>query len=431
MCRNPDLQSLARGCRLAVFLAAAGAAVPAAAQSEYEFFLVEAFNLSYSLREAYVTEINEHNQACGTATSGSSYSGFIWTEATDKQAIPVSAPKGLNNHGVVVDNDFVYDTVPGTSTTVPGVGGFGVVRLRDVNDSGMVVGHGWTGSPCSQVICYAPLLWDQVSGSRLLAGVANARRLDRINDSGVVLGHIARTNFDRTEAFVYDLNSGMWTNLSDGLPPQWLAGFAITEAVDISNTGAVVGRALYAQDPYRAFLWTPGSGHVMLPGLHGGDVDRVHPLGVNTSNIVVGRAMDGTNTWRAFIWQAELGMRDLNQLTVAAPGFILDSASKINDNGWIVGYGHFGPGWGTARGFVLKPINQTQPCYANCDSSTTAPILNVDDFTCFINEFAAAQQLAPAQQVEHYANCDNSTVAPVLNVDDFMCFIKAFAQGCP
>jgi YVTN family beta-propeller protein len=70
------------------------------------------------------------------------------------------------------------------------------------------------------------------------------------------------------------------------------------------------------------------------------------------------------------------------------------------------------------------------PCYANCDESTTAPILNVDDFTCFINQFAMAQSLPHAQQVVHYANCDRSTIAPALNVDDFTCFINEFAQGC-
>ena len=29
------------------------------------------------------------------------------------------------------------------------------------------------------------------------------------------------------------------------------------------------------------------------------------------------------------------------------------------------------------------------PCYPNCDSSTTQPILNVLDFSCFLNSFAA------------------------------------------
>lgn len=69
-------------------------------------------------------------------------------------------------------------------------------------------------------------------------------------------------------------------------------------------------------------------------------------------------------------------------------------------------------------------------CYANCDSSTSPPVLNVEDFTCFINEFATAQNLPHEQQITHYANCDGSTTAPVLNVEDFTCFINAFAAGC-
>jgi hypothetical protein len=61
-------------------------------------------------------------------------------------------------------------------------------------------------------------------------------------------------------------------------------------------------------------------------------------------------------------------------------------------------------------------------CYANCDGSTTAPILNVQDFACFLNRFASA---------DPYANCDHSTAPPVLNVQDFSCFLNAFAAGCP
>jgi hypothetical protein len=79
----------------------------------------------------------------------------------------------------------------------------------------------------------------------------------------------------------------------------------------------------------------------------------------------------------------------------------------------------------------LVVVNGGGGCYANCDGSTTPPILNVEDFSCFINEFAAAQGLPSGQQVTHYANCDESTTAPVLNVEDFSCFINKFAQGCP
>ncbi|MFN0133833.1 MAG: choice-of-anchor B family protein [Phycisphaerales bacterium] len=62
------------------------------------------------------------------------------------------------------------------------------------------------------------------------------------------------------------------------------------------------------------------------------------------------------------------------------------------------------------------------PCYANCDGSATLPVLNVNDFVCFQNKFAAG---------DLYANCDGSVLPPVLNVNDFVCYLNAFASGCP
>jgi hypothetical protein len=73
-----------------------------------------------------------------------------------------------------------------------------------------------------------------------------------------------------------------------------------------------------------------------------------------------------------------------------------------------------------AGGFWAGGAGQP-PCYANCDNSTTSPVLNVADFTCFLQRFAAA---------DPYANCDNSTTSPVLNVADFTCFLQRFAAGC-
>jgi hypothetical protein len=61
----------------------------------------------------------------------------------------------------------------------------------------------------------------------------------------------------------------------------------------------------------------------------------------------------------------------------------------------------------------------TGGCYANCDGSTTTPLLNVNDFVCFQSRFAAA---------DPYADCDSSGT---LNVNDFVCFQSRFAAGCP
>ncbi|MBL9030515.1 MAG: proprotein convertase P-domain-containing protein, partial [Phycisphaerae bacterium] len=79
---------------------------------------------------------------------------------------------------------------------------------------------------------------------------------------------------------------------------------------------------------------------------------------------------------------------------------------------------------GNIVGFVLL-LNMAPMggggCYPNCDQSTVLPFLNVNDFVCFNNAFAAG---------DTYANCDQSTSPPVLNVNDFICFNNAFAAGC-
>jgi hypothetical protein len=68
------------------------------------------------------------------------------------------------------------------------------------------------------------------------------------------------------------------------------------------------------------------------------------------------------------------------------------------------------------------PDECERTCYANCDLSTVAPVLNVNDFQCFLNQYALGSV---------YANCDGSTLPPLLNVNDFICFQTKFAAGCP
>lgn len=60
-------------------------------------------------------------------------------------------------------------------------------------------------------------------------------------------------------------------------------------------------------------------------------------------------------------------------------------------------------------------------CYANCDNSTSNPVLTANDFQCFLNSFASGKP---------YGNCDHSSTNPILNANDFQCFLNAFAAGC-
>jgi hypothetical protein len=60
-------------------------------------------------------------------------------------------------------------------------------------------------------------------------------------------------------------------------------------------------------------------------------------------------------------------------------------------------------------------------CYAACAGIGPPPLLNVTDFTCFLQKFALGSP---------YANCDESTTPPVLNVADFTCFMQKFSSAC-
>jgi acetyl esterase/lipase len=110
------------------------------------------------------------------------------------------------------------------------------------------------------------------------------------------------------------------------------------------------------------------------------------------------------------------------------------SAAGVANQYWVVpnnGHG-FGGAAGAATGNAvvrffgqrlrgLPPPGPVAGCGVNCDASTVAPALNVNDFQCFLNRFGTRLPTA---------NCDASTLVPVLNVNDFACFISKYAAGC-
>jgi len=122
----------------------------------------------------------------------------------------------------------------------------------------------------------------------------------------------------------------------------------------------------------------------------------------------------------------------------STPALLADVQSWVDapagNFGWIIVGDETAPG--TAKRFDSREnatpgnrpnlrITYTPPppgsCYANCDGTTRPPCLNVLDFICFLNRFAAG---------DTYANCDQSTSPPVLNVLDFGCFLNRFGAGC-
>jgi hypothetical protein len=245
------------------------------------------------------------------------------------------------------------------------------------------------------------------------------------------------------------------------------AGLALAQPVAIDTFGPGNGYNAAASHPIRGFASASGgytSNGYLFTAEASGPVAQIvtaleHLSGDNNFTIEI-RTGDANQVGAAIgRWQGVLGGSAANPvISTIGPSVIGPADLNAGQTYWILAIGE---GSATGRWFQRETaatstywaqssngiqwflVNSTQlramrivlegaaQCYANCHGSTAPPILNVDDFTCFINQFAAAQALPHEQQIGHYANCDNSTTAPVLNVDDFTCFINQFAQGCP
>jgi len=126
-----------------------------------------------------------------------------------------------------------------------------------------------------------------------------------------------------------------------------LPGHMSSEARAVNGKGQVVGYALTAGGVSHAFLWDRGTMRELatVPGDAGSEARAI-----NVAGDVVGRGLADPGTSRAVLWQDGAAV-DLNTL-IAATGWILSSATGINNAGQIVGVGLRD---GQIRAFLLTP----------------------------------------------------------------------------
>jgi len=161
------------------------------------------------------------------------------------------------------------------------------------------------------------------------------------------------------------------------------------------------------------FIWGENCGWINTGngpanGLHYANADHTD-FGVN---------LDGTTgALSGFAWGENVGWVNFGGGALASPP---NPARYDGAAGRFRGFA-----WGENIGWInLDDANAyiKRACYANCDLGTTAPVLNVSDFTCFLQKYASG---------DAYANCDRSDVTPALNLSDFTCFLQKYAAGCP
>ncbi len=211
--------------------------------------------------------------------------------------------------------------------------------------------------------------------------------------AGAVAAAGAQSDIDPTNKFSWQENCGWmnWRDANGGVQGvrdggTFLRGFVWCENVGWVNVGS--------GSPANGVAYSNGSGS---------------DFGVNIGG---GGALSG------FAWGENVGWINFSGGSLATPAqpARLDGAA-----GRLRGYA-----WGENIGWVNLDLAAAGQfvglsCYANCDGSTSPPVLNVLDFNCFLNRFASG---------DPGANCDRSTVAPTLNVLDFVCFLNSFAAGC-
>jgi hypothetical protein len=268
----------------------------------------------------------------------------------------------------------------------------------------------WNGSAWSAVGAGvnnhvdALAVFDDGSGVKLYAGGKFTWA------GGVTASHIARWDGAAWSAVTgggIDGEVEALAVMDDGLGPALYAGGAFANAGGVS--AANVAR-------YRGGRWSAlGAGvdgevrglAAIDPDGPGGWPSRLAVGGdfATAGGIVSPRAA----VWDGSAWNGMNGGVDGRVYAIAAFG------------GSVYAGGAFGNA-GAASSPFIGAWAPCVGCYANCDGSAASPVLNVNDFVCFLNRFASG---------EGYANCDGSTTPPVLNALDFVCYLDRFAAGCP
>jgi RHS repeat-associated protein len=349
--------------------------------------------------------------------------GAFGTEERGTQAY------GINNNGEVVGTAFFPDDGSGGGGRVRAfryTDAGGMVRVQPevlgcpgcsmywglaINSSGVVTGQRWGGggaytqAPGGPVIDYTYNIVNP-DGTLLGPSVPNA-----INDSGTLAGYQAfPSGGGPSQAFRYNPN-GVFQLLGTLPGPQFSGS---TTAFGIDPAGRVVGVAHFVTAwAGRAFLFTDAGGMTelvasggpfaalniatavttnyivgmgTLPGglnrgfrLHGdGSIDKIELPGsvpadqywtsaaaLNSRGDVVGFL--GMGWQHATIYTNEGQFHDLNDFVDPSSGWTLQSASGINDNLEVVGYGTHGTGPNPpVRAFKMK-----LPNLAPCPASTS------------------------------------------------------------
>ncbi len=233
---------------------------------------------------------------------------------------------GINNHEQITGSlDATYDGPlnivshaflwqHGVTQDLGAPDGDQVSEARAINDSGEIVGRAYaSGKPVEEdasLIEHHAFLYRNGQFTDLGVGEADA-----INDNGQIVGD--------TPSLIY-FDAALWDK--GRLVKLGIHGVAVA----INNSGLIVIQSSTAH----SVLWHQGR-FVDLPPLSGDN--QAQAVGINAQGWVVGTASDERDS-RAALWRSGK-VFDLNKCIPQCSGWVLSTATGINDKGQITGYG--------------------------------------------------------------------------------------------
>jgi probable HAF family extracellular repeat protein len=232
-------------------------------------------------------------------------------------------------------------------------------QANGINDAGAIAGTQQVGGQT-----YATV-WNNGVASTVAGAGSYAMA---INNSGNVAGMVI--NYGEGSAFVSQ--NGTVVDLGTFSGGSWSAAYSLNDA------GQAAGYGMTASGNFRAFIWTPGEGYVVLGTLGGANSyamainswgmaagssqvssGYVHAFvsngsalqdlgtlggsssyayGINNSGNVVGYSLTNYNQQAGFLEEGGV-MYDINALLIDAPGWDVTGLYAINDSNQVVGVG--------------------------------------------------------------------------------------------
>jgi len=107
------------------------------------------------------------------------------------------------------------------------------------------------------------------------------------------------------------------------------------------------------------------------------------------------------------------------------PGHVMRAAVDAGGNLYVT---NGGPSNGRVYSFTPSLVERWSDPIANIN--TAGPVLGSGGILVISGPGTNVRAYKTAGPAPCYANCDGSTVAPVLNVSDFICFQSRYAAGC-